>query len=892
MPFGSRRAFFAAPGDYNGDQFDDIAIAITDTGGGSYAEEGIYLIFGKTGPWDGELDVVKAADAAIPIKGTFSIANAGDVDGDGKDDLLIGKTAGDPSNRAYLFYGRDDWAPQSLYLADFNDAGGAASLDGVTIDNAPPEGSAQVAGLWHLSSGRGAEPGHSASSSLYFGQGEGPAGGGNYNVGRTAGTFTTPIIDLTTVRSAELSFNSFLQTERHAPNFDHAQVSISASFNGEPFSPFTPLVSNAAQGAAGLPDPSDGWQHVAVDLANFVQNPITHPTGSRVQIRFEFDTKDSAGNEFEGWYVDDVQVRTFLQESAADVVFQGNFNLGDSVSGIGDINGDGLDDAAIVDAGASTGQVHLLLGAARGQGAWAGGFPDQFADVTLLPETGTSFGGFKVKPAGNVDGDFLDSNGNGQRDPAEHGFDDVILAGSDTSYIVFGGPPLTTASAPVSMTTLLGQTPKQAVKMSTGGVFSLGDSTGDGFSDLGAFVISSYPRLDETSQDRHGVGHVFYGGARSGFNPSVPDLVLEPAVSDFALFVNAGLVENFRAYKFAGMGDINGDQRTDFALADGLGGVLHAYLGRNPQPAAPPPPGDASRLPSEPFVFGLATPLLPVVADPQGVSLPRQSPTPIPVDRAFALIGSRSNEGLGQSRSVGDVNGDGFEDLLVSGISANYILLGPVELDAAESVASRANIKVDAASLISPATGHGDLNGDGFDDLVFRSATEQNRLRVVFGGANLPATLAAGGDIDSLRPAGSHLGRHHLGASAQLGRRPQGRYAGARRRSRLRDRGQGSRDRWRAAGAYHEPGDDHPHGHHGFLRRRVRRRRRQRGRTGRRAVRRCARARRGEQKAYLVRGTASCGRRGQPHARSRRRDLRHRQLLRSRVRKGLRQLAD
>ena len=63
-------------------------------------------------------------------KGTFSIANAGDVDGDGKDDLLIGKTAGDPSNRAYLFYGRDDWAPQSLYLADFNEPAGPARSTG------------------------------------------------------------------------------------------------------------------------------------------------------------------------------------------------------------------------------------------------------------------------------------------------------------------------------------------------------------------------------------------------------------------------------------------------------------------------------------------------------------------------------------------------------------------------------------------------------------------------------------------------------------------------------------------------------------------------------------------------------------------------------------------
>jgi hypothetical protein len=64
----SRRAFFAAPGDYNGDHLDDIAIAITDTAGGSYQEEGIYLIFGKSGPWTGELDVVKDADAAIPMQ--------------------------------------------------------------------------------------------------------------------------------------------------------------------------------------------------------------------------------------------------------------------------------------------------------------------------------------------------------------------------------------------------------------------------------------------------------------------------------------------------------------------------------------------------------------------------------------------------------------------------------------------------------------------------------------------------------------------------------------------------------------------------------------------------------------------------------------------------------
>ena len=43
-----------------------------------------------------------------------------DFTGDGKDDLLIGKTVGSPSNRAYLFYGRTNWAPQDVFLADFS----------------------------------------------------------------------------------------------------------------------------------------------------------------------------------------------------------------------------------------------------------------------------------------------------------------------------------------------------------------------------------------------------------------------------------------------------------------------------------------------------------------------------------------------------------------------------------------------------------------------------------------------------------------------------------------------------------------------------------------------------------------------------------------------------
>src|SRR5262249_54959194 len=64
--------------------------------------------------------------------------------------------------------------PVPFSLTDFEDGQG-----GYVINNGPLPG--HVAGLWHLSAGRGSQTGHSATHSFYFGQHEGPNGGGNYN---------------------------------------------------------------------------------------------------------------------------------------------------------------------------------------------------------------------------------------------------------------------------------------------------------------------------------------------------------------------------------------------------------------------------------------------------------------------------------------------------------------------------------------------------------------------------------------------------------------------------------------------------------------------------------------------------------------------------------------
>src|SRR5262249_2471574 len=150
-----------------------------------------------------------------------------------------------------------------------------------------------VAGLWHLSTGRGSQAGHSATHSFYFGQGEGPNGGGNYNVGNTAGNITSAAIALPGSGPITPSFNYVLQAEGNSGSFDLATVQVSTNGGAS----FSTIASSA--NAAQLPL-SATWRAASFDLSAFA--------GQTIRLRFNFDTVDSVLNNFEGWYVDDVQL--------------------------------------------------------------------------------------------------------------------------------------------------------------------------------------------------------------------------------------------------------------------------------------------------------------------------------------------------------------------------------------------------------------------------------------------------------------------------------------------------------------------------------------------------------------------------------------------------------
>lgn len=135
----------ASAGDVNGDGCDDFLLAayLNDEGGPRAGK--VYLILGRPEANWGQTVTVTQADASFVGFNSYnyagrSVAGVGDVNGDGRDDFLIGAYGAYNNGRAYLFLGRDEanWE-QSCSMADADATfWGEASLDraGYTVAGA------------------------------------------------------------------------------------------------------------------------------------------------------------------------------------------------------------------------------------------------------------------------------------------------------------------------------------------------------------------------------------------------------------------------------------------------------------------------------------------------------------------------------------------------------------------------------------------------------------------------------------------------------------------------------------------------------------------------------------------------------------------------------------
>ena len=386
-----------------------------------------------------------------------------------------------------------------------------------------------------------------------------------------------------------------------------------------------------------------------------------------------------------------------------------NDQFGWKVSDAGDVNGDSYDDIIVSApfndiAGAEAGRVYIYFG---------GVSIDNIADVIINGAAADDNFGYSISAAGDVNGD---------------GYDDVIvgapyndISGSDAgrAYIYLGGNPMNTSQ----VIFLNGLTSLDHFGHS---VSYAGDVNGDGYADV--IVGAIWNDIGGTNSGR---AYIYYGG--SSMN-NVPDVYLNGAAAN----------DQF-GYSVSDAGDANGDGYSDVIvgapyndLGFSDGGRAYLFFGGSPMNNSADVVFGASAA-GENLGYSTSTagdvngdgysdlivgaPYNDVGGTDAGRAYIFYGGTSISSTARVILTGKLANGNLGYSvADAGDVNGDGYSDVIVGAIGYGnitgkaYVYYGAVTMDniadaimAGESVGDHLGVSVSTA---------GDVNCDGYSDIV------------------------------------------------------------------------------------------------------------------------------------------------------------------------------
>jgi hypothetical protein len=644
----------ATAGDVNGDGYSDVIIGAVGVDGKAF------IYYGSAAGLSDTPGISTVDGNGFSSFYGFSVACAGDVNGDGYSDIIIG-TPGMNSG--------GDIPGEGVAFVYYGSSGGLSSISNIVLESANQEGAdfgCSVAGAGDING--------DGYSDVIIGARR-YKDGSNTNEGRAfvyygsaIGLSITPII-LDNANQAEAYFGYSVACAGDVNGDGYSDVIIGA--------PYSDDGANTDEGrgfiyygsSTGLSlTPNILLDDADQAIANFgivaSAGDVNGDGYSDIIIgAFQYD---DAGNANEG--------RAFVYHGSPSGLkstsnwqtseTQAGANYGISVASAGDVNSDGFSDvlvgAYIYDQGSGDeGKAYLYMGSATGlsvTAAW-----------TAIGSIANEYFGRCVAPAGDVNGD---------------GYSDVLIGAYGYSngqsqegrVYLFKG-----SAAGLSGTAAWTYENNTATSVLGVSVAAAGDVNGDGYGD----IIIGAPQYSNGQADE-GIAYLFYGSS-----------TLPNSTADWS--VEGNQAGAFYGVSVAGLGDVNGDGFCDVIV--GANTYNNGFAGEGKAFAYY---GSATGLPSAPN---------------------------------WTAKGNQTNAQFGNAvSSAGDINGDGYCDALVGAFSyddgttdegAAFVYYGSsTGLSVTANWTTENNISntLFGYSVCSA----GDVNGDGYSDVLIGARNYSN----------------------------------------------------------------------------------------------------------------------------------------------------------------------